>query len=115
MSNNLSPADQQEVARFQQLQQNLEAVIQQRVTMENQVREMEFAVKELDAASEDAVVYKAVGGIFIKSEQKSLLSSTAEKKETLDMRVKSLLNQEQRLKKQFEELRIKVQGIFQGK
>jgi prefoldin beta subunit len=110
----ISQADQQQVARLQQMSQNLDAIVQQRVSMEAQTKELEFAIKELEQAGESAVVYKSAGGIFLKAEQKTLLGETKEKKETIEMRVKSILNQEQRLKGQYEELRKKVQEIFKG-
>jgi prefoldin beta subunit len=110
----LSQQDQQQVQRLQQMSQSLETIIQQRMTTEAQIKELDFAAKELSEAGEAAVVYKSAGGIFIKSDQKKLLADTKEKKETLDMRVKSLANQEQRLKAQYEELRKKVQEIFKG-
>lgn len=110
----LSQQDQQQVARLQQMSQSLETIIQQRVSMEAQVKELEFALKELEEAGENANVYKTIGGIFIKSEQKKLLGETKEKKETMEMRVKSFTSQEQRLKTQYEELRKKVQEIFRS-
>lgn len=110
----MSPAQQQELMRLQQLQQQVEMIIQQRVTIESQAKEMEFAVKELETAGETAVCYKSVGGIMIKSEQPKLLTETKDRKETLEMRVKSLTNQEERMKKQFEEQRQKIQKIMKG-
>jgi len=108
----LPPQQRQEVTRLNQMQQQLEMIIQQRVTLESQVKEMDFALKELGEAGEQAVCYKSVGGLFIKSEQKKLLTDTKDKKETMEMRIKSMQNQEDRIKKQFEEQRTKLQAMF---
>jgi prefoldin beta subunit len=108
----LPPAQRQEVTRLNQMQQQLEMIIQQRVSIESQAKEMDFALKELQEAGEQAVCYKSVGGLFIKSDQKKLLTDTKDKKETMEMRVKSMQNQEDRLKKQFEEQRTKLQAMF---
>jgi prefoldin beta subunit len=111
---NLSPQQQQQVMRLQQLSQSIETIIQQRVSMETQAKELEYAVKELEGAGEDAIVYKSAGGIFLKSEQQKLLAESKEKKETLEMRVKSLTNQEERLKKQHEEMRKSIQEMLKA-
>lgn len=111
---NLSPQQQQEVVRLQQLQQSLEMIMQQKATMDAQAKEMDFAVGELEAAPEDAVAYKSVGGIFIKKDRTDLLTSTKDRKETLEMRVKSLSKQEDNIKIQFESQRKKVQEMFKA-
>jgi prefoldin beta subunit len=111
----LSAAQKNEVARLNQLQQQLEMMTQQRMSMENQIKELEFAVKELTDAGENAVAYKSIAGMFVKKDQKKLLQESKDRKETLEMRVKALVNQEDRFKKQFEELRTKVQGFLDNK
>jgi prefoldin beta subunit len=109
---NLSPQHQQEIVRLQQLQQSLEVLIQQRMNMESQAREMENAVKELDGAPEDAVAYKSIGGIFIRKPRNELLEFAKERKQTLEMRIKSLQNQETNTKSQYEKQKTKVQDIL---
>ena len=111
----LPPNERQQVARLNQLQQQLEMIMQQRMNMEAQVKELDFAVKELEESGEEAVCYKSIGGLFIKKDQPTLLQDTKERKENLEMKVKSLTNQEDRSKKQFEELRTKVQAMLNDK
>jgi prefoldin beta subunit len=107
-----TPQQQQELIRLQQLQQQVEMVIQQRVSLDAQVKETETAIKELEEAGEVATCYKNVGGIMIKSLQPKLLQESKERKEMLDMRLKSLMNQEERMKKQFEDQRQKIQQML---
>ncbi len=111
---NLSPQQQQEVVRLQQLQQSLEMIMQQKATMDAQAKEMDFAASELEAAPEDTVAYKSVGGIFIKKDRNELLTSTTDRKETLEIRVKSLTTQETTIKAQYESQRAKVQEMFKA-
>lgn len=110
----LSQAHQQEIVRLQQLQQSLEVILQQKSTMEIQLRDTEYAIKELELAGEDATVYKSGGGIFIKSDQKTLIESSEENKELLVIKLKNLENQETRIRKQFEDQRTKVQEILKN-
>lgn len=109
---NLSPQNQQEVVRFQQMQQSLEVLLQQKANLEARLKENELAVSELEKASSDDVVYQAVGGLMIKKTRDKLLETSKERLETLSLRVKSLAEQEKRLKKQYEEQRKKVQSII---
>ena len=108
---NLSPQETQEVSRFQSLQQQLEFMMQQQSSIQHQFADKESAIKELESAGEDAVVYKSAGGIFIKSSQKVLLDSSKELKEQLEIRLKSITKQVERIKTQFEEQKKKIQEI----
>ena len=59
---NLSQQDQQEVARFQNIQQQLEFMTQQKTSLQHQMDESDHAIKELGTAGENAIVYKSAGG-----------------------------------------------------
>ncbi|MHA1474346.1 MAG: prefoldin subunit beta [Promethearchaeota archaeon] len=108
---NLSPQDTQEVTRFQNIQQQLEFMMQQKSSLQHQLDESTHAIKELETAGEAATVYKSAGGIFIKSDQKYLLNSTKERKEELEIRLNSITKQVERINKQFEEQKVKIQAI----
>jgi prefoldin beta subunit len=107
-----SPQQQQELVRLQQMQQQVEMIIQQRVNLEAQSKELELAIKELEAAGAESICYKSVGGLLIKADQSALLQESKDKKDTMEMRVKSLQNQEERIKKSFEEQRSKIQKML---
>lgn len=111
----LPPQQKQEINRLNQFQQNLEMISQQRVQMEAQGKELEHAVKELTEAGDNAVCYKTIGGMFIKMDQPKLLQETKERKESIEMRVKSLSMQEEKMKKTFEEQRAKIESMLGGK
>jgi prefoldin beta subunit len=105
---------QQQVARLQNTKQQLDFLTQQRVALENSARDMEGAVQELEAAEDDVVVYKSIGGILIKSEKAKLLGELKDQKENTDMRVATLGKQEERVKKSFDEMYAKVQEELKG-
>jgi len=108
---NLSPQDTQEVTRFQNIQQQLEFMMQQKSSLQNQLDESTHAIKELESAGEAATVYKSAGGIFIKSDQKYLLDSTKDRREELEIRLNSITKQVERINKQYEEQKVKIQEI----
>jgi len=105
---------QQQVARLQNTKQQLDFLSQQRAALENSARDMEGAIQELEAAEDDVVVYKSIGGILIKSEKAKLLGELKEQKENTDVRVATLSKQEERVKKNFDEMYAKIQDELKG-
>ena len=110
MESQSSPQQQQEIVRFQKMKQDLEVTIQQRYAMESQLRDVEFALSEVEKEEENSVIYVAAGGLFIKKPRNDVIASTKDRKATLEMRVKSLTAHETRLNEQFEEQRKKLQA-----
>ena len=93
-----TPQEQQEILRFQQIQKQLEM----------------FTLIDLEKAEDDATIFKAVGGLFIKKSKSDLLKSTKEAKESLELRIKSLKTNKARIESQFEEKRKKIEEILKS-
>lgn len=103
--NELSPKVQNQIAQFQQLQQQLQSVLNQKFQMDAQLKEMQRTTEELGKAPEDVVIYKSVGSLMIKAENKeSVLKEIEEDKETMEIRVKTLERQEKSLKDRYQVL-----------
>ena len=101
--NNISPQLQNQIAQFQQLQQQLQAVSTQKIQMDAQVKEIQRTIEELDKASGD--VYKNVGSLLIKIDDKEAHKAELEDgKETYEIRIKSLERQEKSLREKYEEM-----------
>lgn len=99
----ISPKLQNQIAQFQQLQQQLQTVMSQKIRMDAMLKEMEMTIEELRKAPSDAVVYKNVGSLMIKvADTPALLKEIEEDKETTEIRVKSLDRQEKMLKEKFQ-------------
>ena len=105
---------QHQLMRLQQIDQQVKVLTSQRTQLELQLRETENALKELESAEEGVGVYKSIGMLLIKSDIKILKEELADKKETLDMRIKTLQRQEERSKKQRDEMREKLARQIQG-
>ncbi len=106
----LSPKIQNQIAQFQQMQQQLQAVLNQKFQMEAQLREMQRTVVELNKAPEDVPVYKSVGALLIKAENKAaVLKEIEDDKETLEVRVKTLDRQEKFLREKYQSLQDQLQ------
>jgi prefoldin beta subunit len=112
---NFTESQKQEVVRFQKMQQSLQMINQNKSAIESRLKETELAVKELDAVDEDAIVYQSVGGLMIKKDRNYLLEITKEKQEQLEIRAKSLTEQQNRMRSQIEPLRKKIEELFKSK
>ena len=111
----LSPQLRHQLAQFQQVQQQAQVLLGQRQQLELLLRETERALEELGKLPEDAVVYKSVGTILVKSEREQLQKDLTEQKETLDLRVKTLGRQEERAIQRLREMREKLDQALRGK
>lgn len=104
MSSELPPQVQNQLAQLQQLQQQAQALLGQKNQIEGLMRETDAAVKELEKSPEDAVVYKSVGELLFKADKPKLLEDLKEKKDMMDLRLKTMSKQEERIQSRFTQL-----------
>jgi len=105
----LPPQVQQRLLRLQQLQQTLQDIVVRKQQLELELSEVEQALKELNALSDDAPVYKSVGALLVRADRSKLIEELNERKEILNMRVSVLGKQEERIRSQMKELQEKLQ------
>jgi len=104
MSAELPPQIQNQLAQLQQLQQQAQAMLSQKSQIEALMRETDAAVKELEKSPDDAVVYKSVGELLFKADKPKLLEELKEKKDMMDLRLKTMSKQEERIQSRFTQL-----------
>jgi prefoldin beta subunit len=109
----ITPEAQQILIDLQTFQQQMQTVMIQRESLSIQNMEIEKALEELKKATTEDV-YKAVGPILIKSTKKELEKEMGEKKETLELRLKSLQKQEDRLKEKLKASQEKLEEFLKG-
>ena len=116
MSSNqqIPPWLQEQVARLQQLQQNLQVIMAQKQHLEMEQLETERALEVLKKASDNDTVFKNAGSILIKSTKQNLISELEEKKELSNTRVTVLSKQEARLKENLKEAEAKIKEMLRG-
>lgn len=105
----LPPQVQERLLRLQQLQQTLQSVLAQKQQVELELTEIEQALSELQKTSDDAVIYKAIGSLLVKSEKTKVTADLNERKELLNMRAGVLGKQEERLRVQLKDLQTRLQ------
>ena len=105
----LPPQIQERLLRLQQLQQTLQSVLAQKQQVEIELTEIEQALNELQKMTDDAVIYKAIGSLLVKSEKAKITADLNERKELLNTRATVLGKQEERLRPQIKDLQTKLQ------
>jgi prefoldin beta subunit len=108
-----SKETEEKVRQLQMFEQNMHSVITQKQNFQSQLLEIENALNELKIA--EGKIYKIVGTIMIDSTKDSLEKDLDERKEVLDLRLKSLKKQEGDLKERADKLQKEVMTEIEEK
>lgn len=106
--NELPPQVQNQLAQLQQVQQQAQALMQQKGQVEMLLKETEKALEELKKTDETAVVYRAAGELLIKANRDEVMKDLDEKKDSLEVRMKTLARQEERMQAKFTQLQDQI-------
>ena len=104
MNQELPPQVQNQLAQLQQIQQQAQALAQQKNQLEVMLKESDMAIDELEKLDENADVFKNIGNMLIKADKNKTFEELKEKKETLGLRLQTLTRQEERIHKRFTQL-----------
>jgi prefoldin beta subunit len=110
----LPPWLKEQVSRFQQLQQNLQAIMMQKQQVELESVEIDRALEDLKKVAPDDTVYKSVGPLLIKGNKDDLIKDLEEKKELAKTRLMVLSKQESRVKDNLKEVENKINQMIRG-
>jgi len=105
----LPPAVQERLLRLQQLQETLRTVLAQKQQLDIELLEINRALSELEKTPDEAVIYKSIGSLLIKTDKAKVTNELNERKELANMRISVLTKQEERLRSQIKELQEKLQ------
>jgi prefoldin beta subunit len=105
----LPPNVQERLLRFQQLQQTLQSILAQKQQVEMEKSEVEQTLAELAKTADDAILYKSIGSLLVKSDKAKVSSDLNERKELLVTRSTVIAKQEERIRSQVKETQAKLQ------
>lgn len=111
----LPPYLREQLARFDQLQQNLQAVLIQKQQVEAELAETEKALEELGKVSDTETIYKYAGNLLIKVSKEAIVKELTEKKELATTRQLVLSKQEARFRESLKELQAKIDETVKGR
>jgi len=109
MSNEVPPWLREQLTRFEQSQQNLQAILAQKQQVEMDLAEVEKALGELTRSLPDAVVYKSAGSLLVKTNRETVMKDLEEQRELGNTRITILAKQENKLKESLTEIRSKIE------
>ncbi len=112
---NLPEDVKKKIMDLQNLQIQLQNLRNTHDFLENQRRETDLAIEELEKVGPDAVVYKSIGGIMVKSERDKLLDEKKSLKVSTEMRLKTVKQKEERSIQTLENMRNSLQADLQPK
>ena len=93
-SEEIPPYLREQLARYEQLQQNLQAILVQKQQVDLESNEVQKALEELKKASETDAVYKSAGNLLVRAKKDELIKELDERKELATTRSAVLAKQE---------------------
>jgi prefoldin beta subunit len=111
----LPPLLREQLARYEQVQQNLQAVLIQKQQVEMELSETEKALDELSKAKDSEAIYKFAGNLLVKVQKESVTKELNEKKELAGTRKMVLSKQESRFRESLKDLQTKIDESVKGK
>ena len=91
----------EKIEQLQNLEQNINSLIAQKQQFQSQQLEVENALSQIKDTKQ---IFRIIGNIMVSSESKIVKKELGEKKELLDLRLKTIEKQEDKLRKQAGEL-----------
>ncbi|RFA96903.1 prefoldin subunit beta [Pyrobaculum aerophilum] len=104
----IPPSLQDLVNRFNQAQAQLQNVLLRKQQYEAELKEVEKAISEIERLPQDAKIFKNVGNFLVPQSRDVALQELRDRKELLELHVKTLTRQESMLREQLDKLREEI-------
>lgn len=108
----LSKETETKIMELQTMEQSLQSFAMQKQRFQISQTEVENAIEELKKTKEEA--YKIIGSIMVKSKKEDLEKDLKEKKDILDLRIKNIEKQENKIKERAAELQKEVMNKLEN-
>ncbi len=96
---------QQKIQQLQLAEQSVQTLLMQKKQFQTQLLEIDNALKELENSK---TAYKIVGSIMVESKKEELTKDLQAKKETTELRIKTLEKQESTIKEKTSKIQKEV-------
>ncbi len=96
---------QEKINRLSMMEQSLQSFLGQKQAFQAQLLEIDSALEELDKTDK---AYKIVGNVMIASDKEEMKKDLKQKKETTELRIKTIDNQEAKMREKTSELQSEV-------
>lgn len=95
----------EKINQLQNLEQNINTLIAQKQQFQSQNMEIDNALSQIDGTEK---VFRIIGSIMVASDKETVKKELNEKKEIVDLRLKTIDKQEEKLKSKANELQHEV-------
>ena len=92
--------ENQKLQEMQFLEHNLQNLLIQKQSFQMELSEIDSALKEIENSGDET--FKIIGQLMIKTEKSKILKELAEKQKILNLRIKTIKDQETSLAKQLD-------------
>jgi len=114
MVERVPPEVQQQIVKLQQLQAQLNQVLAEKSVLEQELREVSRALEVLKDIPEDGEVFRVAGHLLVRIKKSDAEKELNERKELIELRLKTLEKQESLLRQQISDLQSKIQRSLSG-
>lgn len=108
MAERLPTEVQQHAIRYQQIQMQLNQLIAEKNALEQELREINRALDVLKNIPADSEIYRATGHLLVRITKEDAEKELNERKELIELRIKTLDRQESLLRQQLSEVQSKL-------
>lgn len=105
---NMDKDTQEKLQELQMIEHNIQNISMQKQAFQIELSETESSLEEVEKSGED--IYKITGQIMIKAKKTEIAKELKEKKELLNLRLKTIVNQEKVLSEKVDNLRKSIDG-----
>ena len=102
---------EQKIEQLQRIEQSLQNILMQKQQFQAQTIEIESALNEIKTSEEN---YKIVGNIMVKAKKEDLEKELTQKKELVELRIKTLEKQEKETKEKANKIQTEVMKEIEG-
>ncbi len=106
----MTPEQQEDLQRYQQLAQQLDVIGRQVQQLEMEKRDLEIAKKETTDMDNSAVIYRSAGRLLFQTSLEDVKKYVEEEHEKVEVRIASLTKRQNKLVTSFKELQTKLSG-----
>ncbi|HEU97620.1 MAG: prefoldin subunit beta [Fervidicoccaceae archaeon] len=112
MAEKVPPEIEQVAQQLDELQNRYTVLANQRVILENEVKEITRILEALQSLPSGTKVYRNVGNILFEEDRDKLLKELEDRKSTDELIVEKYKKEEDELKKQISSLQEKLKGLL---
>ncbi|MCL4344773.1 MAG: prefoldin subunit beta [Candidatus Thermoplasmatota archaeon] len=114
MEGGISNYLQNQIKQAQQIEGQIEQLSNQKYQMELRIKELTKTLEELQKVGENTPIYRSVGPVLYKVDDKTkLVSELSEQKELSEIRIKTIEKQQKSLEDKYHEIEQSIQKTYQ--